>query len=272
MFSLFNSDRKKAALQKLESAQNNCKIVVDSTAKAVEELYSIRKTAVKKIEKTEERLKRISSIDSEIIKLIADARASISLFMESVNNENKNSSINDSYSKQAGTAAVGVAAGATIAAFGPSVAMAMATTFGTAATGTAISSLAGAAATNAALAWLGGGALAVGGGGMAAGSAILSLLGPIGWAVGGISVGIAGFTASKKNLKIAEEAEKMTQEINRSIDRMKRTSTSIKDLTGQIKDNCGKLDVLMDNSSANYNTIVITIIQLCSQINRRFSL
>ena len=38
--------------------------------------------------------------------------------------------------------------------------MGVATTFGVASTGTAISALSGAAATNAALAWLGGGALA----------------------------------------------------------------------------------------------------------------
>ena len=272
MLNFFNSNKKKEALQKLETAQNNCKVVVESTAKAVEILYNTRKRAVKKIEDTEEKLKKLPNVDAEIIKLIADARASISLFMESVNNENKKSSIKDSYSKQAGTAAAGFAAGATIAAFGPSVAMAMATTFGTAATGTAISSLAGAAATNAALAWLGGGALAVGGGGMAAGSAILSILGPIGWAVGGISIGIAGLTASKKNLKIAEEANKMTNEINMSIDRMKRTTENIDILTREITDNCEKLDFLMNNSSANYNIIAITIIQLCSQINRRFSL
>lgn len=63
--------------------------------------------------------------------------------------------------------------------------MAIATTLGTASTGTAISALSGAAATNAALAWLGGGALATGGGGVAAGEAFLALAGPVGWAIGG---------------------------------------------------------------------------------------
>jgi hypothetical protein len=46
--------------------------------------------------------------------------------------------------------------------------------FGTASTGTMISSLSGIAAHNATLAWLGGGALAVGGGGMAAGAAVMA--------------------------------------------------------------------------------------------------
>ena len=71
--------------------------------------------------------------------------------------------------KSALGAGAGVATGAAIVSVAPTVAMWVATTFGTASTGTAISALSGAAATNAALAWLGGGALAAGGGGMAAG-------------------------------------------------------------------------------------------------------
>lgn len=85
--------------------------------------------------------------------------------------------------KNAGGGIVGVGAGVAVAALGPSAAMGIATTFGVASTGTAISALSGAAATNAALAWLGGGALAAGGGGMAAGNALLFFSGPVGWAI-----------------------------------------------------------------------------------------
>ena len=77
-------------------------------------------------------------------------------------------------------AGAGLAAGASVAFMAPTAAMWVATTFGTASTGAAISSLSGAAATNAALAWLGGGALAAGGHGMAAGSAFLAMAGPLG--------------------------------------------------------------------------------------------
>lgn len=94
--------------------------------------------------------------------------------------------------KAAGQGAAGVGAGVAVAALGPSAAMGIATTFGVASTGTAISALSGAAATNAALAWLGGGALAAGGGGMAAGSAFLALAGPVGWAIAGVSVAASG--------------------------------------------------------------------------------
>ncbi len=90
--------------------------------------------------------------------------------------------------KNAGAGVAGVGAGVAVAALGPTAAMGIATTFGVASTGTAISALSGAAATNAALAWLGGGALAAGGGGMAAGNALLALAGPIGWAIAGVAV------------------------------------------------------------------------------------
>ena len=76
--------------------------------------------------------------------------------------------------KAAAGAGAGLAAGASVAFMAPTAAMWVATTFGTASTGAAISTLSGAAATNAALAWLGGGALAAGGGGMTAGSALLA--------------------------------------------------------------------------------------------------
>jgi len=94
--------------------------------------------------------------------------------------------------QDAGKGAAGVGAGVAVVALAPTDAMGIATTFGVASTGTAISALSGAAATNAALAWLGGGALAAGGGGMAAGSALLALAGPIGWAIAGGSMLISG--------------------------------------------------------------------------------
>lgn len=70
------------------------------------------------------------------------------------------------------TATAMTAAGLTAAT--PVVMMAIATTFGTTASGTAISSLSGAAAVNAALAWWGGGSLAAGGAGMAGGGALVA--------------------------------------------------------------------------------------------------
>lgn len=98
-------------------------------------------------------------------------------------------------------AGAGFTAGAAIAGVAPTAAMWAATTFGTASTGAAISTLSGAAATNAALAWLGGGALVAGGGGSAAGSALLALAGPVGWTIAGATLLTTVVLFSKKKFE-----------------------------------------------------------------------
>ena len=126
------------------------------------------------------------------------------------------------------TAGAGVMAGAGVALFGPTAAMAIATTFGTASTGTAIASLSGAAATNAALAWLGGGALTtVGGGGMAAGNALLALAGPVGWAIGGVALAGGGMMLAEQNKKIGTEATNRAIEIQRETAKVNATMTEV---------------------------------------------
>ena len=110
-------------------------------------------------------------------------------------------------SKTLASGASGALAGVSIAALGPTAAMGVATTFGVASTGTAISALSGAAATNAALAWLGGGALAAGGGGMAAGEAFLAMAGPVGWTIAGAAIVVSSiffFVNRSKNQRLQD--------------------------------------------------------------------
>lgn len=127
----------------------------------------------------------------------------------------------------AGGAGAGIAAGASVAFMAPTAAMWIATTFGTASTGTAISALSGAAATNAALAWLGGGALTAGGGGMAAGSALLAMAGPIGWSIAGATLltSILLFTAKKT---------KLNKQKNEEIESVKRNIEKVREMDAQI--------------------------------------
>lgn len=88
-------------------------------------------------------------------------------------------------------------------------------TFGSASTGTAISSLGGAVATNATLAWFGGGSIAAGGLGMAGGAAILGgiIIGPA-LAVGGFMLASKGEKALTKATEYAAEIDKAIAEIN----------------------------------------------------------
>ncbi|WIB65734.1 hypothetical protein [Curtobacterium sp. MCBD17_040] len=121
----------------------------------------------------------------------------------------------DAARASAAGAGAGITAGAAVASLAPTAAMWVATTFGTASTGTAISTLGGAAATNAALAWLGGGAVAAGGGGTVTGGALLALAGPVGWSIAGATLLASIALFAKKRLETREakqEALKAVQQ------------------------------------------------------------
>lgn len=121
---------------------------------------------------------------------------------------------------------------------GPAAAMGIATTFGIASTGTAISTLSGAAATNMALAWFGGGALATGGARMMVGNVFRVIGGPVCWAIilgSGILLWREKnrlediFTLiSKRDVKSCELAiVEINERISRIIDETKKLNYSI---------------------------------------------
>lgn len=154
----------------------------------------------------------------------------------------------------------GVAAGAAVASMAPTAAMWVATTFGTASTGTAISALSGAAATNAALAWLGGGALAAGGGGMAAGNALLALAGPVGWGIAGSSAAVGALLLWRKKRKIDESKRA-------EIERMKTCTEALREVKG-------KIDAISTETAGifdNLNTVMSSCRDLSGQDYMSFS-
>lgn len=149
---------------------------------------------------------------------------------------------NKAVAKNVGQGAAGVGVGVAVVTMGPTAAMGVATTFGVASTGTAISSLSGVAATNAALAWLGGGALTAGGGGMAAGEAFLALAGPVGWAIAGVALLSSGLmfwkAMSDKNrlervFTLISERDVKTYEL--AIVELEERTTRIKDEGEKLK-------------------------------------
>ena len=133
----------------------------------------------------------------------------------------------------AGGAGAGLAAGASVAFMAPSAAMWVATTFGTASTGTAISALSGAAASNAALAWLGGGALAAGGGGMSAGSALLALSGPIGWSIAGATLLTSILLFTAKKTKLNKQKNEEIQAVKNNIARIREIDAQLQSILDQ---------------------------------------
>lgn len=205
---MFNNGLKKKAIERLKNAESTYNELGQDANTIALTLYNTRKSAVYAIERIEKYINSLANSPKEFKKDIAEILLKIKDFQEAIRIEKENASENI---KATSTAVGGAAIGGGIAALGPTAAMAIATTFGTASTGAAIASLSGAAATNAALAWLGGGALAAGGGGMAAGNALLALAGPIGWGIAGLGIIGGGLFATYKNKVAAEQADKYTK-------------------------------------------------------------
>ncbi len=189
---------------KLQLAQDKARIAIDQTNKKIEELGA-------HLGKLCFELNNIQGLFDDIRNMPSDEKLECEKLRKiRLNWKQQAEKIESDYRtvtvKEAGAGAAGVGVGVAVVALGPTAAMGIATTFGVASTGTAISALSGAAATNAALAWLGGGALAVGGGGMAAGNAFLALAGPVGLAIAGVALLASGLmfwksTGDKKKLE-----------------------------------------------------------------------
>lgn len=175
---------------KLKIAQEETQAAVNKTNEKIEELGRLTATLYSELSNIQEAFDAIRNVPSEKkipYEELKQIRLNWRQQAEKIEKDYKGAAI-----KNAGAGAAGAGVGVAVVTMGPTVAMGVATTFGVASTGTAISTLSGAAATNAALAWLGGGALAAGGGGMAAGEAFLALAGPIGWAIAGVTLLVSG--------------------------------------------------------------------------------
>jgi len=209
---MFKTGVKKEALKSLERVQAKYADLSERAQIKAEELFKLRQsTSLELIPEVEAYVNSLANTPKDFDKSFAEYKAEFKVFNNIL--QELETAAKEAKIKAGGGAAIGVAAGIGTAAFAPSAAMAVATTFGTASTGTAISTLSGAAASKAALAWLGGGALAKGGAGIAGGKALLALAGPVGWAIGGAAVVGAGLFARSKNKKIIEQANAARKEL-----------------------------------------------------------
>ena len=176
---MFSSKARREAIAKLKRSVTGHEAIRKRVEKVSIELFELRRNAATDgIQQVESYVNTLANSPKEFDTMVAEFRVEADRFRGTVQRLETEASRSTKIGSATGTA--GVAAGVGVAALGPSAAMAVATTFGTASTGTAISALSGAAATNAGLAWLGGGALAAGGGGMAGGSTLLALAGACG--------------------------------------------------------------------------------------------
>lgn len=227
-------------LSKLQMAQQKAEAAAKKTNQKIDELgkhTSALYTALTQIQSLFDRIRNVPEENRLKYEKLKAIRVNWKQQAEKIELEYKKAEV-----KAAGQGAAGIGAGVAVAALGPTAAMGIATTFGVASTGTAISALSGAAATNAALAWLGGGALAAGGGGMAAGSAFLALAGPVGWTIAGVSVVASGlmFFKSKGDKERLENVYTLIS--NRDIKSYELAIVELSERIARIIDESGKLN------------------------------
>jgi hypothetical protein len=246
---MFNTGYKKETIAGLKEANNKYQRVYGNTIDDIVRLHDKRVTAVKLIKQIEGFINSLVNTPKEFQKFLGEIKVNRHKFETEVHNlELESKSANKVSGSVAGA---GMAAGVGVAAFGPTAAMAIATTFGTASTGTAIATLSGAAATNAALAWLGGGALVASGGGIAAGEALLALAGPVGWAIGGTALLGGGLLANNKNKKIAEKAEAETKTVKNETNKLLKLRTKVESVFVQTIEMSEHLNSLLKKITKN---------------------
>lgn len=237
---MLNFEVKDQAIKSLKYSVERHELIRGNVQQASFELFNLRLQAASEvIEQVEKFINGLANSPKEFAKAVAEYQIETKRFQATVRQLEIKAAEAVNVSGTYGS--VGTVAGVGVAAFGPTAAMAIATTFGTASTGTAISALSGAAATNAALAWLGGGALAAGGGGMAAGNVLLAMAGPIGWTIGGIALAGSGLYLHSKNAEIAEDATQKRMAVEAEIRSLKianREICGLADLTRGYSDAC----------------------------------
>lgn len=210
---MFNVELKKEALRIHEETLARYNNSYEKMKNECKNLYNVRGQAIKVIKMNQNVINSIANTPKEFDTTLGKIGKELTKFNDT-----------EEYAKKAYNASVqaginiagGAAAGLGVASMAPTALMSIATTFGTASTGTAISTLSGCVAQKAALAWIGRtfAGFAAEGAGMAAGQAFLALAGPIGWGITAVSTGASLISLSNKNKELADKAVNEAKEIS----------------------------------------------------------
>ena len=226
---MFNVELKKEALRIHEETLARYNNSYEKMKNECENLYNVRGQAIKVIKMNQNVINSIANTPKEFDTTLGKIGKELTKFNDT-----------EEYAKKAYNAYVqaginiagGAAAGLGVASMAPTALMSIATTFGTASTGTAISTLSGCVAQKAALAWIGRtfAGFAAEGAGMAAGQAFLALAGPIGWGITAVSTGASLISLSNKNKELADKAVNEAKEISIARESLDEVSEKVNSL------------------------------------------
>lgn len=253
---MFNNEEREDVLADLRGIVYKYEEVCDVILYRAQLLYDERKLANELLGRVEIFLNSIANTPKEMQAVVEEIKFNYKIFnveLSKLEVESKK------VGKYEAVGRDGTLFGVVVAALAPSVAMAIATTFGTASTGVAIASLSGAAANSAALAWLGGGTIVAGGGGMAAGKAMLAMAGPVGWFIAGGALITSAYIINSKNKDIVKLARKHTSDMEHAIAEIKKKKADINQLIKTTEELRIALDKdfqkLLFKNITDYNTL-----------------
>lgn len=261
---MFNNTLKNEAIQIHKNAVERYNKANAEMKNSCERLYSERENALTGISKVEVLFNTIANTPKEFDKQLGEIKNQVLQFHETKEFARK------AY-KEAVKSGINVVAGAAaataVATTAPTIAMSIATTFGHAATGTAISSLSGAAAQKAAIAWIGRKSLGIAthgvihGAGMASGQAFLALAGPVGWSISAVATTVSLVSLNSKNKKVAQEAMEEAKDIMQTREVLRETTAKIDHLQNEVSSLYSKLkerlEWLSDLEGIDYTTLSV---------------
>lgn len=245
---MFNITLSKEALRIHDETLRRYNASYEKMGFACEILYAVRGDSVDLIK-----------LVARVINSIANTPKDFNIQMGKVGKELTKFKETEEYAKKAYNTSIkagvnivgGTAAGIGMAAMAPTALMSIATTFGTASTGTAISALSGAAAQKAAIAWIGrtfAGFAVKEGVGMAVGQAFLALADPIGWGITAASTSISLISLTAQNKELADNAIEEAKEIAKAREALDETTEKVNALKT-------KTDVLYNDMNKQRNSI-----------------
>ncbi|MBO5741951.1 MAG: hypothetical protein J6R54_08265 [Bacteroidaceae bacterium] len=229
---MLNNNYKKQALQNLKNAESEYKKTFEMFCENAMELHRIRQDAAKAIKKVEQYFNLLANKPKEFESQIADINVELEEFNESARIENECARAGGI---AAGTALGGAVLGGAVAAYGPKVALALATTYGKTSNGKPIADLKGGAAKNAATACLGGGAKSAGGGGIEKGNKLLGNKEVVGGGVALFAIACGSFYINNKNKKAAKAAEKETLGVSQATAQLRIDTREVENLINETK-------------------------------------
>jgi len=227
---VFSGKVKKEALKKHDEKLKAYNDIYQKMNTNCNHLYMKRKDSIELIKEVERVINSITNTPKEFDTRIGKVKVELANFKKT---EDYAKESFHNVEKAQKDIIRGAATGAGIATMAPTALMSLATTFGTASTGTAISALSGAAAQKAAVAWIGrtfAGVAVKNGAGMLAGQAFLALAGPVGWGITAATTGFSLLSLAKENEKIAAQAMEETKEIVEASNMLRDTNEKIKSL------------------------------------------